>query len=119
MKNPNSISKILLLSILMLGSIFSCKNGQQPVIAEKMPPSLASYIYAYTSGTISKVDDIRIRFVQPMVDMQNVNQNIPKSLLKFSPNIKGSLNWENERTLIFIPDDQMKSSTQYLSLIHI
>ena len=119
MKKYNHFLRIFLLTIFVLTGFFSCKNNSQPVIAEKMPPSLASYIYAYTSGTISKVDAIKIRFVQPMVDKEKIGQNVPSGLLKFSPNIKGTTNWENEQTLIFTPEEQMNSNTQYLAELDI
>ncbi len=119
MKNSKITKFTFLLLLFTFCGNFSCKNGQQPILAKKMPPSLASYIYAFTSGTISKTDPIKIRFVQPMVEAESVGQDVQKGLLKFTPKVKGTTRWEDEQTLVFTPEEWMKSSTQYLGELNI
>jgi len=120
MKKSNNLSlQTVCFAIFAAFLTFSCNKGQQPILAKKMPPSLAAYIYAYTSGTISKTDPVKIRFVQPMVTAENVGQDAKKGLLKFTPDIRGTSRWEDEQTLVFTPEVWMKSNTYYLAKLDI
>jgi len=83
-----------------------------------MAPSLSSYIYAYTSGTISKEDPVRIRFVQSIADSSMVGAEV-EDLLSFSPTVKGVARWENDKTLIFEPEGWFPSGTKYLGKLKI
>ena len=66
-----------------------------------------AYISSYTSGTISKRSKISIK-------MRTKVAEIPEGLLKFSPNIKGTLALDKDSlTLTFIPEKDLKDGTLY------
>ena len=73
-------SSLLLFITLILA--VSCKkkegvsNGSEVVNA---------YIYAYTSGVISKADPIRVRFAEPVIEATSIGELVEEKILKFSP----------------------------------
>ena len=76
-----------------------------------MPESVNSYVYAYTSGVISKSSTIRVRFNGKLSDKD------PSDLLRFSPSIKGISSWEDDNTLLFTPDETWESNTAYVATV--
>lgn len=120
MIKPKKSIPFLMLSLTILFFLAGCKKEKNyHRSAEKMPPALASYIYAYTSGMISKDDPIRIRFVNPMVDESQVNQEASTNLITLRPKVKGTSIWEDTKTLVFQPDEWLKSGTNYLGTLKI
>ena len=101
-------SSLLLFITLILA--VSCKkkegvsNGSEVVNA---------YIYAYTSGVISKADPIRVRFAEPVIEATSIGELVEEKILKFSPSIAGSASWEDEHTLFFQPDEWLNSGQEY------
>jgi uncharacterized protein YfaS (alpha-2-macroglobulin family) len=78
---------------------------------------LQSYIYAYTSGVISKMDPIRVRFTQPGVSTEEVGQTLSDLPISFSPSIEGTVYWEDEHTLLLQPSSPMRSNTEYTATV--
>ena len=50
------------------------------------------FVYAYTSGVISKTDPIRVRFAQNVANSDEIGKEAP-AILSISPNIKSKLTW--------------------------
>lgn len=76
-------------------------------------PAFKAYITAYTSGTISRESNIRIRLAVDAVKESELNTAVPQSLFDFSPSVKGNAFWVDTRTIEFRPGEKLKSGQQY------
>lgn len=56
---------------------------------------------------------VTIAFNKPVVEKEAVGQADPRELVEFKPDIKGTYLWEDEKTLVFTPTDELKPSTTY------
>ena len=104
----------LLTSILFL-SACNQKNRKAKAVTE----SISNYVYAYTSGIISKKDAIRIRFTNEVVTEEEVGTTTSQKLFSFSPSISGTTSWEDQMTLIFEPSEMLPSATSYLGTLNL
>ncbi|MDX2129739.1 MAG: alpha-2-macroglobulin family protein [Chloroherpetonaceae bacterium] len=60
------------------------------------------------------VNEVSILFNQPMVEINEETQNPQKNtLLKFTPEIPGTIRWLGSRTILFTPADTLPPSTTY------
>lgn len=103
---------------LLLGSLFliffSCKKNQAG--AEKLPESVSGYVYAFTSGTVSKTAPIKVHFTQDVVAQDEIGSEAER-VISFSPGIEGTASWEDRRTLKFIPKENLFSGTMYVATV--
>jgi uncharacterized protein YfaS (alpha-2-macroglobulin family) len=107
---------IFLIHILILGAgVIACQKDRK---AAPLPPEVRTYLYAYTSGVISKVSPIKVQFSQPIAGAV-AGEEAPAGLIRFSPDIAGSARWENDRTLRFDPDEPMASGTVYIATVYL
>ncbi|MEN0046810.1 MAG: hypothetical protein AAF806_07130 [Bacteroidota bacterium] len=61
-----TLKTLLLLSIILGFSLNSCKNAQEEVT--QLSENLSAYVYAYTSGIVSKAAPIKVRFTQAVIE---------------------------------------------------
>ncbi|MEM1321046.1 MAG: MG2 domain-containing protein [Bacteroidota bacterium] len=106
-------ASLLLLAVFLL-QLTACRPGKE---AAPMPESISSYVYAYTSGMISKADPIRIRFVDAVIGEEDKGGAVGKGILTFRPAIKGQAVWENDRTLLFEPEEELLSGKKYVGQV--
>ncbi len=97
---------IFSLSILL---VLSCKKENTP---DNLSQELSAYVYAYTSGTISKAAPIKIQFTQNVVDAEAVG-TLADEVFTIQPKVEGEAIWENEHTLVFQAEQLFASSTDY------
>ncbi|MDP5170396.1 MAG: MG2 domain-containing protein [Bacteroidia bacterium] len=71
------------------------------------------YISAYTNGEVSRASAIRIRFAEEVVGDDMIGQPLPSSPFHFSPAIKGNAIWEDRRTLIFRPEENLPTGEAF------
>lgn len=71
------------------------------------------YISAYTHGEISRSADIRIRFADPMISEAMVGESPEQNPFQFSPSVAGTATWEDNRTLVFQPEEWLRSGKAY------
>ena len=112
--SPKFRFPLFLLALLLIVS--SCKKNRE---AEPLNDAVSSYLYAYTSGTISKASPIRVVFTQAAVGAEEVGSDAPANLISFSPAVEGSATWENENTLLFEPGAHLASKTSYLATVQL
>jgi uncharacterized protein YfaS (alpha-2-macroglobulin family) len=74
-------------------------------------PAFAAYISAFTSGNINRDGSIKIQLAAHFTDSSKM-QNV-ENLFSFSPKIKGTTRWVDERTIEFKPDNNLPSNTKY------
>ncbi|MEN0002789.1 MAG: MG2 domain-containing protein [Bacteroidota bacterium] len=106
------------LILVLFFSLWSCNQQQEPQ-NQALPENLGDYIYAFTSGNIARTNTISVQFSQAVVDQTKAGQTADKDLLTFSPNIAGSLSWEDAQTLRFTPDEPLPSGTNYQATVRL
>ena len=110
MQKTTSITSLtlLLLSLVVL-SITACKNKQ----TTSSISDVSSYVYAYTSGVITKSTPIRTRFTQEVISTNQIGTVVDKAIFKIKPSIAGSAVWEDTRTILFKPEETFSSDETY------
>jgi len=105
---------LLLFSIALTLSLNSCKKSQEE--ATQLSENLSAYVYAYTSGVISKVAPIKVRFTQAVVEEERVG-TVAKEILQINPSVAGQAVWQDAQTLVFKPQNNFKSNREYSASI--
>ncbi|MFK7808305.1 MAG: alpha-2-macroglobulin, partial [Saprospiraceae bacterium] len=109
----NQIAFLLLATITLL---VSCKKKEAPR-AKVMSDKVFAYIYAHTSGTISKTEPVTVRFTKPVVDADQIGAEAKEGVFTIQPALDGKAIWSTENTLIFEPSEGFDSGTQYLARV--
>ncbi len=121
MSNQNnhlSISKYLILFLFSF-LIFQTSCQQKDNTAREMPESIGNYIYAFTSGLISRNETVKIRFNASVVNGEQIGKEADDNLFSLSPRHKGSLVWEDDRTLVFKADELFPSGQQFKGIVNL
>ena len=113
MFKPKSIPSFLPFIILLL-LICSCKKE---VDVKPISSAVKSFIYAYTTGVISKTDEIKIRFVNDVIQSDQVGTALSKNVLAIKPSIDGQAIWEDTKTIIFTPSNPLNSNAEYKAVV--
>ena len=110
----------VLASLFIICLFFGCKDESQvSTTPTKLSPELSSYIYAYTSGVISREDPILVRFIDPVIPVDEIGRIADSKLVSFSPGVQGELTWEDDRTLKFEPGSILPSKTVYKAKVRL
>ncbi|MEL6864447.1 MAG: MG2 domain-containing protein, partial [Bacteroidota bacterium] len=102
------------LALVFMFLLSACKE-QAPITVQ--PEGLEDYVYAYTSGMISKASDIRIRFTDAQVGDEKIGTEVESKLLSFRPNIEGRGVWTDDRTIVFSPEEMLPSGKSYYATL--
>jgi len=106
-----SISTLLIAILLIAFS--SCKNDDANKNANHDNIfKYRDYVYYTTSGRISTQQPIKITLSKDVVSWE-ANQEIDDAVFSISPSVKGKLQAQNKRTIIFQPEEPLKSDTEY------
>ena len=105
---------IPLVFLMLLFSVACNKSTQEP---RPLPNNLSAYVYAFTSGVISKDSPVRVRFASSVAQGEDIGQEAP-ALISFSPSIQGSFSWEDEQTLLFEPQEALTSGESYVASVN-
>lgn len=109
-------SAVLTLGLLLLFSL-SCQRKGVPTSYSDQ--GYENYVYAYTSGLVSRATPIRVRFTQPIVSPDQIGQPAPAGLLQLTPAINGTATWEDDHTLRLQPDEWLPSGTAYTGSVRL
>ena len=104
------IKTVLLISFVSI-TVFSCKKDDKSSNNDNLF-KYRDYVYYTTSGSISTSAPVKIVLAKD-VDGWEANQEITEKVFSISPSVKGKLQTLNKRTLIFVPDEPLKSNTTY------
>ncbi len=96
--------------------VSSCGDSSQQ---KAKPVSVSNYIYAYTSGVISKASEVRIRFVSDMIKPDEVGNEVESGVFSLSPTVKGKVFWQDQRTMTFEPENYFQSAKTYKGSINL
>jgi Large extracellular alpha-helical protein len=108
MKRIYSMSAV---TIMLIAScfLFSCKQKQELIPSADFAP----YISAYTGGMVTKGATVVVEFMEELPEDVWSNE-VEGKLFSFSPSLKGSAHWLNNRTIEFVPEDgELKPGTMY------
>lgn len=86
---------------------------------QKNSANAGNYVYAYTSGAISKTAPIRVRFTNPVCALDMVGKPIPNGIFSITPALKGTAKWDDTNTLIFTPEEPIKTKTTYVGTVRL
>lgn len=112
------LSRVLLVLTIGTCCSISCKKDTININYGAIAEDLSIYLYAYTSGMISKASPIKIRFAQSVVEEAKIG-TVATNLIRFSPSIDGEAIWEDTHTLRFNPSNYLKSKTTYVSTLNL
>ncbi len=101
-----------ILALLIIGC--DSKNTSQQTIKDDFssPKNLfVDYISSHTEGVISKSGDVRLRLAKPIPD--SLIGTVVEDVFSFSPEIAGTTSWINNRTVSFLPSNELSSGEQY------
>jgi uncharacterized protein YfaS (alpha-2-macroglobulin family) len=114
-KKIKTILAILLFTSFTL-SINSCINTKikdDTIFTEEV----AKTISHVSNGVLPPNAEIIVRFVNPIIDKNQIGQEI--DIISFSPSINGKTVWKDERTLSFKPEIDMNLNTEYHASVDI
>ncbi|NJN33295.1 MAG: hypothetical protein HC817_02615 [Saprospiraceae bacterium] len=103
-------------ALVLLGalSFAACKR---PLMAKKMTQSMAQYVYAYTTGTVSREQPVRVRFTAPVVNVEEVGKAVAPDVFKLTPSVSGAAIWEDAQTIRFTATENFASGQTYLGAV--
>ena len=101
----------------LMSSLFFAACGKKDIArAKEIPESVKNYVYAYTTGVISKNDPVRIRFAGAAVSEDKIGQQAG-DVLDFSPSTNGTAIWEDDHTVRFEPKNGWESGASYIATV--
>ena len=113
MKNLTCLRLTILLVALFFS--YSCNKKEKTVI----DPAFKAYISAFTSATITSESPISIRLSNDIIKSSETGIAVENSLFEFTPSIKGTTVWTDERTIEFRPSGRMAQGVQYNATFHL
>lgn len=93
--------------LFLLIVFFSCAKPETTGFS--VPVDFEEYISGYTSGEISKFDEIAVS----LSGYQTPKTKLTEGLFEFDPAVKGETQWVNDRTVLFKPSSPLKSAKEY------
>ncbi|MFK7980615.1 MAG: MG2 domain-containing protein, partial [Saprospiraceae bacterium] len=99
--------------IFILIALLLFQSCKQKVSESAKAADVSSYVYAYTSGVISKTTPIRIRFAKEAIALEKVGEVVESKLYNLAPKVEGKAIWEDAQTILFEPATYLNSGTKY------
>jgi uncharacterized protein YfaS (alpha-2-macroglobulin family) len=79
----------------------------------KIDPAFAQYIESNTSGVVSKKSSIIIKLAGDVVLAHSLLEPVKEELFSFSPSVKGTAYWTDQRTIEFKPAEELEPDQLY------
>ncbi|MEN8226945.1 MAG: MG2 domain-containing protein [Bacteroidota bacterium] len=96
---------------LLTGFLFQCDRFTQVNTPET--PKYNPMIAAFTSGLISAESQIQLRFAQEFADSVVPGTALRQEIIDFSPELKGELQYIDQRTIEFTPQERLPQGTTF------
>lgn len=105
--------------LLVIAGVFLYQYQAKQTLSKHLafPEQLSHTIAAYTTGEISRKSPIIVQFAHNMVSPESDLNSLEAQPFSFSPDVKGNVEWLDERTLQFLPEEPLASSQQYLATL--
>lgn len=117
MRKPIIITAAVIAVLALAGITYWLLSKPEEI--KPFDPAFREYIAAYTSGTVSRQEVIRLRLNPGVNTLHPQNGEEKQELFDFKPGIKGSSRWVDERTVEFIPDNPLEPSRLYNARFHL
>jgi alpha-2-macroglobulin len=114
MIKPNASSLRLMLIAFVAFSMFACHRNP---VAKKMTQSMASYVYAFSTGTISRQQPVRVRFTSQLVAPTEIGKAVESSVFSLTPSVSGNAVWEDQQTIRFTPETGFEGGQTYIGSV--
>ena len=105
------VFKLPIIISAILSSIFfinSCSNKK----VNTPKSQFTELISGYSAGVLSNNNSITVKFMDP-VSLSLREESVNRALFSVSPNVKGVINWVDENTLEYIPNDLLPSGREF------
>ncbi len=109
----------LLAFFLILCTFSICFSCKKEIKVKPMSGSIKAMLSAYTSGVISKSDEIKLRFIDAVINSDAVGSELASGVLAFKPSVNGTAVWEDQKTLVFKPTKTLNPNTEYLAVMNL
>ncbi len=103
------------LAVLFLTLAVACSTKK----ANKNSALAGNYVYAYTSGAVSKTAAVRVRFTNPVCALDMVGKPVPSGIFSLTPSLKGQAKWEDTNTLVFQPEEALAAKATYVGALRL
>ncbi len=101
-------------SVLALLLLLGCgKKQEADMDTKQMDEALATVVAGYSGGMISADGPVVVTFVNPSADSASLGKPLKKNPFDFSPSLKGTVVWSDEKTLEFRPAQRLERGKQY------
>ncbi len=107
---PNKNHWWLLSALLVIATGFTACQKKN---IREVDNAFAAYIESYTTGTISKSSAIQIKLMPGLAGEHLLDEPLKENIFSFSPNIKGTTVWTDERTIEFRPEQDLQPGQLY------
>ena len=102
---------VLLVALLLSG----CRSNHGP---ERPSAAFAPYVPAFTSGHISARSPVLVKIAEGLA-LKDTSHAALQDLFTLSPSTDGSVNWQDDHTLAFVPAKRLRQNTQYTVSFHL
>ena len=106
-----------LLATAAAAGLFFFVRSQSVVKNEAYYEAVSKYVYAFTSGSISRSDVVRVRFVNAAISQEQIGQNVPANVFSTDPMIDGKAIWEDDRTIKLTPAQALTPGKRYTAQV--
>jgi alpha-2-macroglobulin len=106
-----------LLAAAAAAGLFLLLRSQKIVKNEAYYEAVSKYVYAFSSGSISRSDAVRVRFVNAAVAQEQVGKDVPANVFSTDPKIEGKVVWEDDRTIKLTPNQALTPGKRYIATV--
>ncbi len=98
---------------MLIGLLVSCSGKKETENAEKVQinPEFSRYVAAFTGGVIPSNGSIKVQFNEEVSD-ENRKKDLSSAFV-LTPAAAGAVQWIDNRTLEFVPDEPLLGGTLY------
>ncbi|SFE94041.1 MG2 domain-containing protein [Thermophagus xiamenensis] len=107
MKSFTEVMNKLFIYFALILFVLGCQNKENSSHSPFHPA-----ISAFTSGQISAKSPIMIEFANP-VSTAAAGEQVPAEIISFTPSIKGTATWSDNRTIVFNPFEILPSGKSF------
>lgn len=107
------------LTVILLVFAGGCGKEEKkagPTVPDQTTAERVSHI---TGGIISSTDPVVVRFVNPVVKVDQVGEILERPIFTFDPDIPGVARWQDTRTLTFQAREKLPYRKRYSGEVHL